>query len=156
MINAYSHILTKTREYFTTNWSSVTNTITQGDMDDIDLSKRTIFPLVHILISTAEFNERSIVFNMSIIAMDVVDITSDAQDKSYFGTDNEVDVLNSMLTILGSFYVSAKRGNLFDSYVQIEQVGNAEKFTERFENYVAGWVLTFDLTIPNELGLESC
>ena len=156
MINAYAHVLTKTKEYFETNWDKTVNTITQGDIDDVDLNKRNIFPLVHIIVSTGTFNDRVITLNMDLIAMDVVDISSNEQDKSFFGIDDEVYVLNSMLTLLGSFYTSARRGGLFDSNIQIEQVGDFEKFTERFENYMAGWVLTCTLTIPNEYGLENC
>ena len=45
-----------------------TNTVTFGDLDDVDLNKLTIFPLAHIIINTATINEETISMNISITA----------------------------------------------------------------------------------------
>jgi hypothetical protein len=83
-------------------------------------------------------------FNISIIAMDVVDITSNAND-------NEDDVLNTQLAVLNRLAQAMMRGGLFEDYIQVVGETNCEPFTERFENYLAGWTMTFDLSIPNEM-----
>ena len=42
-----------------------TNTVTFGDLDDVDLNKLTIFPLAHIIINTATINEETISMNIA-------------------------------------------------------------------------------------------
>jgi hypothetical protein len=43
------------------------------------------------------------------------------------------------------------RGTLFTDLVQVTTAPNAEPFIDRFENKVAGWTLTFDVMIPNDM-----
>ncbi len=50
------------------------NTVTTGDITDIDLTKQTIFPLSHIVINNVTPQEQVLVFNVTIMSMDVVDI----------------------------------------------------------------------------------
>jgi hypothetical protein len=45
-----------------------TNTVTFGDLDDVDLNKLTIFPLAHIIVNTATINEETISMNVSILS----------------------------------------------------------------------------------------
>jgi hypothetical protein len=33
----------------------------------------------------------------------------------------------------------------------VEGTANLEPFTERFENYMAGWTMTLDIVTPNEM-----
>ena len=49
------------------------NTVTTGDIYDIDLSKQSIFPLSHIIINNVSVQESVLNFNISVLAMDVVD-----------------------------------------------------------------------------------
>jgi hypothetical protein len=42
-------------------------------------------------------------------------------------------------------------GNLWDSKYVIETDPTLEPFTERFENLLAGWTMTFDVVVPNEM-----
>ena len=44
------------------------NTVTAGDIFDIDLNKQTIFPLCHIMINLATLEENIWRFNISIFA----------------------------------------------------------------------------------------
>ena len=49
------------------------NTVTTGDITEIDLSKQTIFPLAHIIINSVTIQEQVLQFNISVLAMDIVD-----------------------------------------------------------------------------------
>jgi hypothetical protein len=44
-----------------------------------------------------------------------------------------------------------KAGSIWDQKVQIEEAVTLEPFAERFENNLAGWAMTFDLVVPNEM-----
>ena len=49
------------------------NTVTTGDIYDIDLSKQSIFPLSHIIINNVSAEKQVLRFNISVLSMDVVD-----------------------------------------------------------------------------------
>jgi len=142
MTTAYYHILDKIKTFLVND--PIVSTVTNGSLDDVDVKKQTIFPLCHIIVNNATINMQTMDFNVSIIAMDIVDITSNT-------TDNEENVLNTQLAILNRLAQVMMRGDLFADYVQVLGTANCEPFTERFENYMAGWTMTFDLSIPNEM-----
>ena len=54
---------------------AIVNTVTTGDIFQVDLGKQTIFPLSHIMVNNATFEGNVIRFNVSLLAMDIVDIS---------------------------------------------------------------------------------
>ena len=149
MTTAYYHILEKLKEHFTSD--VITNSITQGSIADVDLSKQTIFPLAHLMINGAVFDARLITFNVSVIMMDIVDISKAEVTDVFIGNDNEQDVLNTQLAVSSRLYESLIRGDLFDQKIQVIGSANNEPFVERFENLLAGWTLTFDVQLPRDM-----
>jgi hypothetical protein len=129
------------------------NTVTEGDIFKVDLAKQTIFPLAHIMVNTATFEGNVIRFNVSLIAMDIVDISKEESVNSYLGNDNEQDVLNTQLVVLNRAYEVMRRGDLSSDLYQVDGNPTCEPFTERFENLLAGWTMTFDVLIPNEMSI---
>ena len=49
------------------------NTVTTGDIYDVNLNKQDIFPLSHIIVNNVLQQEQTLTFNISIMAMDIVD-----------------------------------------------------------------------------------
>lgn len=131
--------------------TNLVNTVTEGDIFRIDLAKQTIFPLSHIMINNATFENNVIRYNVSIIAMDVVDISKDETTDIFIGNDNEQDVLNTQITMLNRLYDKLLRGDYFTNLGIIDGNPSLEPFIERFENNLAGWTMTFDYLIPNEM-----
>jgi hypothetical protein len=43
------------------------------------------------------------------------------------------------------------RGSLYTSQVVVSTEPSAEPFVDRFENKIAGWTLTFDVIVPNDM-----
>jgi hypothetical protein len=129
------------------------NTVTEGDIFKVDLAKQTIFPLAHIMVNTATFEGSVIRFNVSLIAMDIVDISKDEVANIYLGNDNEQDVLNTQLVVLNRAYEVMRRGDMYTDLYQVDGNPSCEPFTERFENLLAGWTMTFDVLIPNEMSI---
>lgn len=129
------------------------NTVTQGDIFQVDLSKQTIFPLVHLIVNSSTLQESTMKFNISIIAMDIVDISKDEVTDLFQENNNELDVLNTQHHVLNRAYEILKHGNLWDNKYEIDGEPTLEPFTERFENYLAGWTMTLDLMIPNEMSV---
>ena len=131
--------------------TNLVNTVTEGDIFRIDLSKQTIFPLAHIMINNATFESNVIRYNVSIIAMDIVDISKDETTDIFTGNDNEQDVLNTQVIMLNRVYDKLIRGDYFLNSGIIDGNPTLEPFIERFENNLAGWTMTFDYLVSNEM-----
>jgi hypothetical protein len=126
------------------------NTVTMGDIFDVDLNKQTIFPLSHIIVNSASYQGNIFVFNISILSMDIVDESKDNVTDIFRGNDNEQDVLNTQMMVANRFLEVLGRGVLANDYDLIGDVG-FEFFTERFENKIAGVTYTFDVAIQNTM-----
>lgn len=129
----------------------IVNEVTQGDIFSVDLNKKTIFPLVHIMVNSSTAEEFVVRYNITIMAMDIVDFSKADNTDLFYGMDNEIDALNSMHDVLIRAFKLMKAGSIWDAKVQIEDTANLEPFSERFENNLAGWAMTFDIAVPNEM-----
>lgn len=148
-MNGYYYIVNNLRNYL--NNTGFINTVTIGDILGVDLAKQTIFPLSHIIVNTAQLSETTTSLNISILLMDIVDDSKQLVSNVWDGNDNEQDVLNTQLTIAQRLVSDLMRGSLYSSQVQVMESPNAEPFMDRFENKIAGWTLTFDVIIPNDI-----
>jgi alpha-amylase/alpha-mannosidase (GH57 family) len=83
--------------------------------------------------------------------MDIVDESKDAVTDKFLGNNNEQDVLNTQLAVINRLLELLRRGNLRDELYELTGTPNVEPFTDRFENKVAGWTLSLDVLIPNDM-----
>ena len=148
-MTGYYELLNKLKTHFDAD--VIVNTVTQGDIFKVDLSKQTIFPLVHIMVNNCTLDSNTTTWNISLIAMDVVDLSKSVTTDLFLGNDNEVDVLNTQQAVLNRAYEIIKHGSLAYDLYMVEGTASLEPFTERFENYMAGWTMTFDVVTPNEM-----
>lgn len=145
----YFDIIDKLKTHFEND--ELITTVSQGDIFDIDLNKQTIFPLLHIIVNTASFEENVIRYNISLLAMDIVDISKEETTDRFTGNDNELYVLNTMLAVLNRCYELLRRGTLYTDKFQVDGNPTCEPFTERMENNLSGWTMTVDILIPNDM-----
>ena len=127
------------------------NTVSYGSLDDVDLNKQTIFPLSHIIVNNCNVVSNTMTFNISILAMDIVDESKDEVIDIFVGNDNEQDVLNTQLEVLNRVVALLQRGDLYTDLFQIEGTVGCEPFVDRFENKLAGWAATFDVLVKNDM-----
>lgn len=127
------------------------NTVSFGGIDDVDLNKQNIFPLSHVMVNNVAVQEKTLTFNMSILSMDIVDISNDETENIFRGNNDEQDVLNTQLAILTRVASILKRGDLYVDKYQLQGDMNCEPFVDRFENKLAGWTGTFDVVIQNDM-----
>jgi len=149
-MKAYTYLLEELKAEIET--IPMVTTVTQGGLDDIDNYKQTLFPLVHIIVNSVTASSNTFVFNVSIISMDVVDIAKDETTNIFYGNDNEIDVLNTTMVILTRIIEVLIRGEL-SRKMEIVGTPNMQPFTERFENYLAGWTATMDIIVPNDMSV---
>jgi len=127
------------------------NTVTTGDITRIDLSKQTMFPLSHIIVNNVGNEDNILRFNLSVLAMDVVDFSKEETTDIFRGNNNEQDILNTQLAVLNKLVQVLRGGTLHQDLYQLDGTPNLEPFYDRFENEMAGWALTFDVLIPNDI-----
>jgi hypothetical protein len=129
------------------------NTVSFGDITELDLRKQTMFPLAHIMLNSVTNRDNVLVYNLSVFVMDVVD-TSKSQTTDWFvGNDNEQDVLNTCLVVINKLATKLRKGALFINKYQLDADVVFEPFVERFDNSLAGFVGTFDILVTNDIDI---
>ena len=129
------------------------NTVTTGDITRIDLSKQTMFPLSHIIVNNVGNEDNILRFSLSVLAMDVVNISKEEVVDIFIGNNNEQDILNTQLAVLNKLVQVLRGGTLHTDLYQLDGTPNFEPFYDRFENEMAGWALSFDVIIPNDISI---
>ena len=131
----------------------IINNVSQGDIFNVDINKATIFPLAHIVVNTATQSEsgNTNIFNVSVLLMDICDLSKDANYDIFYNNDNEADILNSQFEIGNRLIASLRRGELCDLGYELSGNVNFEAFSDRFENKIVGWTLTFGIECGNDM-----
>ena len=131
------------------------NTVTTGDITEIDLSKQTIFPLAHIIINNVSIQEQVLQFNITVLSMDIVDKSKEATTDIFRGNNNEQDILTTQLAVVNKLLGVLRQGTLYTTKYQLVSDGSVEFFYDRFENEMAGVACTFDVFVENDINLCS-
>jgi hypothetical protein len=129
------------------------NTVTKGTIDRVMNAKQDMYPLSHLMINSCTPNGNTLTYNVSILSMDIVDVSKIETVDVFVGNDNEDDVLNNMQLLLIRIVSRLQRGDLFSDLYQLQNA-SLEPFMDRFEDAVAGWTLTVDIVVPN--GMTIC
>ena len=120
----------------------IINTTTMGLVDSLDLSKQTLFPLMHIVLIDATPKTNIVTFNLVIYTLDIVD-KGDVN-----GLDNLNFVYNSMYNASLRLNESLLRGELWDAGLEVVSF-KMTAVEQAYENYLAGWKIDLQIMIPN-------
>ena len=127
------------------------NTVTTGDITDVNLSKQDIFPLSHIIVNNVTVNEQTLDFNISILACDIVN-QSKLETKDIFTGNNDIqNILNNQLAVLNRLIQRLRMGQLHTDMYQLNGSPSLTPFYDRFDNQLAGWTATMDVQIYNDI-----
>ena len=127
------------------------NTVSTGDITDVNLNKQDIFPLGHIIINNVIDQEQVLSFNISVLACDIVNQSKDFTVDRFKGNDNVQNILNTQLAVLNRLIQRLRMGQLHTDMYQLEGSPNITPFYDRFENQLAGWTATLDVVIYNDI-----
>lgn len=128
------------------------NTCKIGNIDQVDFNKQQIYPFAHILVTTAEFIEGVVRFNLTIGCIDVINITKGdirEENEVWKELDNEQDVMNTMLAVLEVLNKSLVQGTLQESGWELQNTMIPEVVEQPLQNLVRGWSSDFVIDIPN-------
>jgi hypothetical protein len=101
-----------------------------------------MFPLSHIIINQATHQGNVLSFNITMLLMDVINQKDD---------DNKVDIWNTQMLVGTRVLNRLNRGDLRNDFWELTGNPTFEPFTERFENDLAGWAVTFDVLVRNDV-----
>lgn len=141
-------------------------TTTTGDIHDIDLSKNTLFPLMHINPVNVSTGRATLNYTFQIFIMDLVsqdaDWTEDNIQSAAF-LNNEQEVLSTNLQTSIDI-ISMFRNSIMQSSQEVNDINapilvseeefTLEPFTERFDNLLTGWV--FSITLETNNSFQTC
>jgi hypothetical protein len=152
-MNPVYNILESIRQELSSN--VLMNTVSFGDLTEIDLNKTTMFPLSHIIMEQSTIGSNVLSFNLRIIIADIVDISNQKESSDdFYGNDNMQDVLNSMYVVAQRVAASLYRGDKYRDLFRIESNPVLEPFMDRFQNLLAGWEMTMTITVPNTISID--
>tara|TARA_R110001592_G_scaffold258294_2_gene522108 strand:- start:938 stop:1402 length:465 start_codon:yes stop_codon:yes gene_type:complete len=151
-MQGFYNLTNKIRE--TLQLDQFVSTVTYGDLFEVDLNKQTIFPLSHFMVTNATMQSNVWNFSVSVLCMDIVDESKEFPDgipQEFRGTSNEQDVLNTQFAVANRLLELLLRGDLYVEKYQLSGDPSLEPFVDRFENKLAGWTVTFNILIPNDM-----
>jgi hypothetical protein len=132
--------------------ASYINTTTWGNIFDVDMRKMTLFPLCHVLVGQAEVQERTVIYDVDILVMDVVDYSKqdpNVDPYSYDGVAMKQDIYHRALFSAQEMIASMRRGALYTDGFRLVNDPVCEPIDEDFENTLCGWKMTLQIETPN-------
>ena len=117
------------------------NTVTTGNLSNVNLQKQNIFPLSHIIVNNVTDSENILTFNISELET----------TNLFEGNNNEQDILNTQLAVLNKLIMVLRKGTLHQNLYQLQNDPTLEPFYDRFENELAGWTATMSIAIYNDI-----
>lgn len=153
MTNVYD-LVTDIKTFLRAN--PIVNTVTFGDISDVDLRKTTIFPLTHFLIGNTTVTSNTLRITISLLFLDIVDYTKDFNNNDFGDREDDsniVDVYNTQLQIANDLISHLKRGDLYRDKYQLIGDPVCEPFRDRFENELAGWGVDLVIEVPNNFSV---
>jgi hypothetical protein len=128
-----------------------TQTVTFGDLMEVDLAKTTIFPLAHVQIGNVTFRDHIIVMEVAILFLDIVDDNRETNSfDQFYDNDNLIDILNTQLSAANILQGKLRRGAAYNDLFQVQGDISAQPFLDRFENQLAGWGMDLIIELPNK------
>ena len=126
------------------------NSVSYGDVDEIELLKTNKYPIAHVGISTGTISDSTSTIEMSVIFIQQVDDVK-AQEDSF--NDSELYAQNNMLAAATRLVQVLKRGDLYAQGFQLEDDATVDFFGDRFTDKVAGVTVDMTVTIKNSVSV---
>ena len=133
--------------------SPFVNTVTYGEIGDVDLNNHTVYPLTHFVTDNVQVGEKVLFYTISVMSMDVIAEDTDGENAIGF-SGNEEDIYNTQLGVLTKLIQVLKKGSLARTGYKLDNEPTVSPFKDRFKDVVAGWETTVTVKIIN--GMPGC
>lgn len=116
------------------------STVTYGDIFDVDLSKQTLFPLSHYIVSQVTYQDSIWLVEVQLMCMD---IPADETKHTY--------TMAEQMSVIGRLCEVLQRGDLRDNKYHLQNSPVLVPFKDRDINGLYGWETTLLIEVPNEM-----
>jgi len=130
------------------------NVVTLGRMTEIDLPKQTIFPLADITLNNVTNSENTLVFEITITNLDIVEISKDEPENKIFGNDNLVYIWTNQLYVINRLIGRLRQQTIYQDGWELIGTPQSDFVDKEMENMLAGFETTLSIAIPN--GINVC
>ena len=126
------------------------NVVKQGEQSESDLDKMTVFPMVNIEITPGNFtNGSTVVFGLTIIAVDQRDVNKKINEDTFWGNTNKVDILNETHAILNRAWTTLYR-DFEKAGIKATENAPITPIIHEGKSILDGWQVDFDVEMPNQ------
>lgn len=154
MVQVYN-ILDSIKDHFRND--GITKTVSYGDLPELDNDKTTIFPLAHMDLVNAVYDNNTITFNLNVLVLDAIEVNKASETvDEFFGNDNLHDVYNAQFVVITKLINSLRRGALYDAKIRLGEEPTVEPFEDRFEGMLAGWIGQIEIQVHNDISKGDC
>lgn len=126
------------------------NKVTVGRLTEIDLAKNTIFPLSHIMLNSIRHNENTLSFNLTIINLDIVNISKEAE-LGVYGNDNTMYILSNQLYVINRLLSRLKQSTIYKDGWELEGNPDSDVIDKEMENMLTGYQTDITINVPNDI-----
>ena len=127
------------------------NKVTLGELTELDLAKMTMFPLANITMDNVTHSENSLTFQITIVNVDIVDISKDELVNDIYGNDNLIYIWTNQLYVINRLVARLRQSTIAIDTMELEGDPQSEFINKEFENMLAGFTTTINLTVPNDI-----
>jgi len=121
--------------------------VENDDVPDIDLRKRSSYPLAAFYCGGGSLAPNIIIYTVQLFVADVLDVNNETDQT------NEDFIKNQSLAVVNNLYTKLNRGILFVELIQSEGNTPFDFFSDRFDKGLAGVEVTLEITVKNEMTL---
>jgi hypothetical protein len=126
------------------------NKVTVGRLTEIDLAKNTIFPLSHIMLNSIRHNENTLSFNLTVINLDIVNISKEAEIGVY-GNDNTMYILSNQLYVINRLLSRLKQSTIYKDGWELDGNPDSDVIDKEMENMLTGYQTDITINVPNDI-----
>lgn len=130
------------------------NVVTLGQLTEVDLAKQTIFPLANITLNSVQNNENTLTFAITIVNVDIVEISKDEPENKIFGNDNLMYIWTNQLYVINRLINRLRQQTIYQDGWELDGSPQSDFIDKEMENMLAGFETTLSITIPN--GINVC
>ena len=127
------------------------NKVTLGELTELDLAKMTMFPLANITMDNVTHSENSLTFQLTIVNVDIVDISKDVIQDNIYGNDNLIYIWTNQLYVINRLVARLRQSTIAIDTMELEGDPQSEFINKESENMLAGFTTTINLTVPNDI-----
>ena len=127
------------------------NKVTLGELTELDLAKMTIFPLANITMDSVTHSVNSLTFQLTIVNVDIVDISKDEPTNEVYGNDNLIYIWTNQLYVINRLVARLRESTISYDTMELDGDPQSEFINKEFENMLAGFTTTINITVANDI-----